>query len=73
MIITNFIYRYMAVHVAADMAKALKTPCPETPFQVGESQLIAIRGLAKTNYAQIQIPNRDTIPTPPSLLIMKKF
>ena len=35
--------RYMAIHAAADLAKALQKPRPESPFQVGESQLKSIR------------------------------
>ena len=33
----------MAIHAAADLAKALQTPGPKLPFQVGGVQLKAIR------------------------------
>ena len=61
----NFSYRDTAIHAATDLENALQTPRPESPFQMGESQLKAIRELAKTFDAEIQLPNRDTLPTPP--------
>ena len=38
--------RDIAIHDAVDLAKSLQTPRSESPFQVGESQLKAIRELA---------------------------
>ena len=35
--------RDMAIHADADLKKSSKTPRPESPFQVGDSQLKAIR------------------------------
>ena len=37
--IPNYSSRDMAVHTAADLEKSLQTLRPETPFQVGDSQL----------------------------------
>ena len=37
--IPNYSSRDMAIHSAADLAKALQTPRPESHFQVGDSQL----------------------------------
>ena len=37
----------MAIHTAADLVKALQTPRPESPFQVGEAQLKAIREISQ--------------------------
>ena len=37
----------MAIHAAADIEKALQTPRPESPFQVGETQLQSIRELSQ--------------------------
>ena len=65
--IPNYSSRDMAIHVAADLAKALQKPKPESPFQVGESQLKSIRELANIFDAETKIPNRDTLPTPPAL------
>ena len=39
----NYSSRDMAIHAAADTEKALKKTLPESPFQVGDSQLKAIR------------------------------
>ena len=44
---TNFSTRDMDIQAAADLAKALQTPRPESPFQVGDTQLKAIRELAQ--------------------------
>ena len=33
----NYITRDMSIHAAADLAKALQTPRPESPFQVGDA------------------------------------
>ena len=59
----------MAIHNAADMAKTLQIPRPESPFQVGDSQLKVIRELANIFDAETQIPNRDALPIPPALLM----
>ena len=61
----------MAIHAAADLAKALQTPRLESPFQVGDSQLGAINELANIFDAETKIPNRDALPTPPNLLMKK--
>ena len=42
----NYSSRDMDIHSDADLAKSLKTPSPESPFQVGNVQLKAIRELA---------------------------
>ena len=36
----------MAIHAAVDIEKALQTPRPESPFQVGYAKLKAIRELS---------------------------
>ena len=59
--------RDMAIHAAADLAKDLQTPRPESPFQVGEVQLKAIIELAKIFDAETKIPNKDALPTTPDL------
>ena len=41
--IPNYSSRYMAIRAAVDMEKALQKPRPESPFQVGYSQLKAIK------------------------------
>ena len=53
----------MAIHAAADISKALQTPSPESPFQVGDAQLKSIRELAQIFYTETKIPNSDTLPT----------
>ena len=55
----------MVIRAAADLEKALQTPKPESHFQVGYSQLKAIRVLANIFYEETQIPNRYTLPTSP--------
>ena len=65
--IPNYNSRYMSIHSAADLEKALQIPSPESYFQVGDSQLKAIRGLANIFDAETKIPNRDALPTPPRL------
>ena len=60
----NYSTRNMAIHAAADLAKALQTPRPESHFQVGEAQLKAIRELYQIFDAEIKIPNRDASPPP---------
>ena len=59
--------RDMAVHTAVDLAKALQTPKPESPFQVGDAQLKSIRKLSQIFDAETKIPNRDAFPTPQNL------
>ena len=61
----------MADHTAADLSKSLQTSSLESPFQVGESQLKAIRKLETNIYAETKIPNKDALPTPPSPLMKK--
>ena len=41
--IPNYSTRYMAIHAAEYLDKSMQTPRPESPFQVGDSQLKAIR------------------------------
>ena len=69
---SNFSSSDMAIYAAADMAKALQKPFPESPFHVGESQIKYIRGLAKTFDAEIQLPNRDALPTPTPYPLIKQ-
>ena len=40
--------RDMAIYAAVDLTNSFQTPRPESPFQVGDSQLKAIRELANT-------------------------
>ena len=61
--------RDMAIHAAADLEKALQTPRPESPFQVGDSQLKAIRELAKIFGVETKTPNRDALTTPSDSLM----
>ena len=42
----NYSTRDTEIHTTADPAKALQTPRPESPFQVGDAQLKAIRELS---------------------------
>ena len=70
--IPNYSTRYMAIHAAAYLAKALQTPRPESPFQVGDAQLKSIRELFHIFDAETKIPNRDALPTPPDLLMNKR-
>ena len=67
----NYSSRYMAIHGAADLAKAMKKPRPESPFPVGDAQLKAIRELSKIFDTENKIPNRDALPTPLDLLMRK--
>ena len=67
----NYSTRDMAIHAAADLAKSLQTPRPESPFQVGDAQLKAIRELSYIFDAETKIPNRNESP-PPSDFLMKK-
>ena len=43
--ILNYSTIDMDIHAAADPAKALQRPRPESPFQVGDAQLKEIREL----------------------------
>ena len=70
--IPNYSTIDMAIHAAADLAKALHTPRPESPFQVEDAQLKAIRELSQIFYEETKIPNRDTLPTPLDLLMEKR-
>ena len=63
----NYSTIYMAINADADLKKALQTPRPESPFQVGDAQLEAIRGFSQIFYAETKIPNRDAFPPPPRL------
>ena len=63
--IPNYSTRDMAIHAAVDLAKALQTTRPESPFKVGYAQLKAIRELSHIFDAETKIPNRDALPTPP--------
>ena len=63
--------RDMSLHAAADLARDLQTPRPESPFQVGEAQLKAIRGLAQIFNAETKVPNRDALSTPADSLMKK--
>ena len=61
--------RDMDIHAASYLAKELQTTSPESHFQVGDSQLKAIRELAKIFYAETKIPNRDALPNPQDSLL----
>ena len=61
----NYSTRDMAIYAAADLAKALQTSRPESPFQVGDAQLKVIRELSQIFDAETKIPNRDEFPPPP--------
>ena len=63
----NYSKRDMAIHAAADLAKAFQTPRPESPFQVEDAQLKAIRELSQIFDAETKIPNKDALPPPPRL------
>ena len=63
--IPNYSTREMSIHAAADLAKVLQKPNPESPFQVGDTQLKAIRGLSHIFDAETKIPNRDALNPPP--------
>ena len=65
----NYSSRDMSIHAAADLSKSLQTPRPESPFQMGDSQLKAIRKLANIFYSETKIPNRGVLPTPPDPLM----
>ena len=68
---TNYSSINMAIYAAADLAKTLQKPRPESPFQVGESQLKAIREFTKIFDAETTIPNRDALTNPPDSLTKK--
>ena len=57
MILPNYSSRNMAIHYAVDLEKALRTPWTESAFQVGDSQLKAIKELANISDAETKIPN----------------
>ena len=63
--------RDIAIHDAVDLAKYLQTPRSESPFQVGDARLKAIRELAQIFDAETKTPNRDALPTPPDSLMKK--
>ena len=65
--IPNYISRDVSIHAAVFIAKALQTPRPESPFQVGDTQIKAIRELAKIFDTDTKISNRRVLPTPPIL------
>ena len=60
----NYGTRYMAIHAAADIAKALQTLRPESTFQLGDAQLKSIRELSHIFDAEIKITNRYAWPPP---------
>ena len=62
----------MAIHAAADLEKSLQTPRPESPFQVGDAQLKAIRELSHIFDAETKIPNRYALTPPPDSLMKKR-
>ena len=62
--IPNYSSKYMAIYASADMEKSFQTTRPESPFQMGYSQLKSIRDLANCFYVEDKIPNRDALPTP---------
>ena len=68
----NYSSREMAINAAAYPAKALQTPRPELPSQVGDTQLKAIRELVNIFDSKTKIPNRNAFPTPPDSLMNKR-
>ena len=56
----------MYIHDSVDLEKSLQTPRPESPFQVGDSQLKSNMELAKKCDAEIQLPNTDSLTNPPT-------
>ena len=64
---TNYSTIDMVTHAAVDLENALQTPRPESPFQVGDSQLKAIRELSPIFDAETKIPNMDALLTPQTL------
>ena len=60
----SFSSRDMFIHADAYLTKAFQITHPESPFQLGDYQLKAIRDLANCFDAAIQHPNRDALPTP---------
>ena len=69
--IPNYSTIDMDIHAAADLAKSLQTPRPESPFQLGDAQIKAIRELSQIFDSDTKIPNRDVLPTPPDSLMKK--
>ena len=63
--IPNYSSRDMTIHANADISKALQPPRLESPFQLGNSQIKAIRELANIFDAETKIPNSDALPTHP--------
>ena len=68
----NYSTRDMAIYSAADTAKALQKTRPESPFQMGDYQLKAIRELTHIFDAETKIPNRDAFTIPPDSLTKKR-
>ena len=64
--IPNYSTRDMSIHANAYLVKALQTPRPESHFQVGDTQLKAIRELSHIFDSKTKIPNRYAFPPPPS-------
>ena len=64
---TKYSTRDMAIHAAADLTKSLQTPRPESPFQVWDAQLNAIRELSHTFGAETKIPKKYAFTTPPRI------
>ena len=62
--IPNYSTSDMAIHAVADLSKALQTPRPYSPFQMGDAQLKSIRELSHIFDAETKISNRDAFPTP---------
>ena len=60
----NCSYRDMDTHADEDLAKALQKTRPESPFQVGDAQLKAIRELAQIFDEENKTPIRYALPTP---------
>ena len=70
--IPNYSSIDMAIHAPVDLKNALQTPRTESTFQGGDSQLKAIMEPANICYARTQIPNRDSLPDPPSSPLTKE-
>ena len=67
----NYSTRDMAIHAAADISKALQKPRPESTFQLGDTQIKAIRELSHIFDSKTKTPNRDSLPPPPDLPMKK--
>ena len=68
----NYSTRDMAIHAAVDLAKALQKPRPESPFQVGDAQLKAIRELSQIFVQRLKSQTGMHCPPPPDSRMNKR-